>query len=350
MFKKLERDVAMQDLTANSVTPNSHKTQMTKNILKILALFLMCLSASGAPIAAADSLPKYLEGMEDWEKKLWVAQRLHDKGNLEEALKQAKESLQLMEKRYGSSSPLLTRVLTPIGRIYSDQKNFSAAEPFFVRTVSLGEHRYGSNSTEFKYDLMDLAGNFVNKKEYGQAEKIYLRLVASTEAKQGSEHTDLVTVLRPLAALYRKQGRPQESEAIIKRTMKLWKTPSATVFGVKFDGTAQDLQNLAALQVDAGNVASAHQLYSEALTLVEEELENSRKKYNGGHPGNGTLARVIGCLERFAKISRRLGKNDEATTFDAQAKTLRGEMQGDALELPASWGQQVFEIEFPKGK
>jgi len=277
---------------------------------------------------------------ESWDRLLWKSIELREKGQFAESLKFANESLAAVD---GANDKHLPEVLTQIGRIHSEQAHHAEAEPFFARALEVSERLHGKTSPRLDADLMYLAGNHVSKNELATAETLYLRLLKIIEGARGPQHVDLALPLRAMAHLHRRQGRMQDAERAIKRTMTLWQSPSATVLGVKFDGTPQDLQNLGALHADRGSFEDAIRVHEQALKLLDQDLEASREKW--GSPGNGTFARSIECLERLARLSRRVGRSEAADGYERRAKALRSQMTGEPLlSSPRAWAQGLLEI------
>jgi tetratricopeptide (TPR) repeat protein len=189
--------------------------------------------------------------------------------------------------------------------------------------------------------FMERAGEEIVAKDYAAAEKTYRQLITLKEGAYGKGHWELIEQYRALARLHRLQGRPDEAEAMIERTLKIW---PVTLFGVKMDGSPTELQNLAALRVDKGRFDEARPLYLRALGILEQELVEAKASVYG--PGNGTYGRLVDCLERLAKLSAKMKRPQDAADYERRAAAYRAELREPLLlGRPASWGQAVFDIE-----
>jgi tetratricopeptide (TPR) repeat protein len=277
-----------------------------------------------------------------WDKTFLESLRLYEAAEYDAALVQAQSALRLLEAERGPNAPDASTVANLIGRIYASQTKYQDAETYFLLALHLSEARYGE-STKLDGDLMSLGGNFVYKKEYERAESTYQRLLTILKSAHGENNVALVEPLRALARTYRLQGRLDDAERVTRQVMKLWQTPSTTVFGVKFDGTAHDLQNLAALSVDRGQYAQACGFYLQALELLESDLKEAKSSSIGA--GNGTCARLADCLTRLAALSRKMSQADAAAKFEGRAAAAQAEIKGTLFNgRPAIWGQSVFDI------
>jgi tetratricopeptide (TPR) repeat protein len=197
------------------------------------------------------------------------------------------------------------------------------------------------HSREDDYAFMERAAEEIAAKDYAGAEKTYRQLITLKETAYGKAHWELVEQFRALARLYRLQGRHEDAEALIQRTLKIW---PATLFGVKFDGTPTELQNLAALRVDKGRYDEARTLYLRALDILEGELVEAKAGTIG--PGNGTYGRLVDCLERLEKLSRKTDRPADAAGYGRRAAVYRAELREPLMKgRPDSWGQAVFDIQ-----
>lgn len=279
---------------------------------------------------------------DEWLRQLMNSTKAREQARYDEALASAKTLLDDIGGENAPPSEPLAIVLTHLGRIHADQKRYASAHPYFVRALNVDEHRFGKESWELRDALMYLAGNHVAQSQFAPAEEAYLRLLAIGEREFGRAHVNLTLPLQALARAYHVQRRTDDAEKILERVMGLWSTPSATSFGVRFDGSPWTLQSLGALQAARGELKKAVSLHREAMKLIEAELVVSAKKW--GSPGNGVLARAAECQERLALLHRALKQDAAAAAAETRAAKLKAEMSGEPFGTPESWAQGVLPL------
>ena len=300
---------------------------------QLYALGFAVLLALSAAAASAQQV--------SWQAELDQSVRSMEAKALPSALTSAQRALALFEASSDRKKGDRGLVLGQIGRVHSELGDYVEAEAYFLRALAADEEAYGRDSRNLSATLMYLAGNYIDRKEYASAESTYHRLLKIMETPRGAKTGESVEVLRAIATSYRLQGRFSEAESTIRRILGIW---PVKVLGVKFDGTAFELQNLAALRVYVGRYEDAISLHLRALQLLEQELSEAQSSSIG--PGNGTYGRLVTCLERLTALNRRVGKQNEADEFERKAAVYRMKISPPVFELgrPASWGQALFPL------
>jgi tetratricopeptide (TPR) repeat protein len=270
--------------------------------------------------------------MSNYEKSV----SLRESGQFDQALVIAEAGLLDAKGQLGVDSKQVLDYLVAIARIHQDQKRYDEAERYFLQAVEASNRLYGKESLSSKYELMDLAGNYELRGNREAAEKTWLELVHIAEKAGGPASHELFLPLRPLAKLYRSQGRADEAFAIARRLLAL---AEVTTW---YDVTPHELQSLGALYVDKGDLKEAIRLHERAAKLLDRDLAKAMKDPPAG---NGTLWRAAVCRERLAMLQAWLGNTRRSEKLRQEASKIRAGMEGEPVFVKESWGQSILELQ-----
>lgn len=117
------------------------------------------------------------------------------------------------------------------------------------------------NNLEKTRVFIDLGSLHWQQKNLAEAEQCFLK-ANSTFLRQSGNIFDQALVLNNLGTVYMAQGKLNEAECAFQRSIALWKNCDDPIH------FANTLGGLAEVKAAQGDVASAHQLYGEALTLL----------------------------------------------------------------------------------
>jgi tetratricopeptide (TPR) repeat protein len=136
--------------------------------------------------------------------------------------------------------------------------------------------------------------------------------------------------LNALATLYRAQGRLDDAEVLLRRSLALWEKTE----GPDHPGVAAGAENVAALLVARGRYAEAEPLYRRALRINEAA-------FRSGEPTEPEYHALAASLEKSAALLRKTKRGAEAGAFEARAADLRRRFHPEPLlKLPDNWGQR----------
>ena len=131
------------------------------------------------------------------------------------------------------------------------------------------------------------------------------RALDSLERTLGENHPEVATALNNLALLYFAKADFDKAEPLYKRSLAI----DEKALGEDHPGVATDLNNLALLYKKQGNLDAAEPLLKRALTIKETY-------FDPGHPS------LVTGLKNYASLLHALGRNEEATRFEARAAAL----------------------------
>jgi len=134
-------------------------------------------------------------------------------GKSAEALPVAKEAVELAEKTYGPNDRRLTRSLSDLAVLYTDQGNYVAAEALINRALKLDETATGPGQADVARDMRNLATIYARQGKTTAA-KAYLELALSIDEQvRGKDDPVAAMDRQALADLPRNQADPDSPYA-----------------------------------------------------------------------------------------------------------------------------------------
>lgn len=148
------------------------------------------------------------------------------------------------------------------------------------------------------------AGKAYGQGQYRAAEHALLAALAAVRQSH-PDGPEVATVTNNLAIVYETMGRLDEAEALLRRTVEVWRRS----LGPEHANMARSLNNLAELYQITGQDDRSEAAYRQALAIAEKNAE--------------TFPQVLGnVLENYAKLLAELGRPAEAEELRARTKTI----------------------------
>src|SRR5207247_6454556 len=94
--------------------------------------------------------------------------------------------------------------------LYQNEKNYSAAEPLYKRSLAIYEKSLGPTTPVLAGTLVNVAQFYEEQAKYAAAEPLYRRALAIYEKSAGPASPRVASTLEGLAAMLRKAGRSEE--------------------------------------------------------------------------------------------------------------------------------------------
>ena len=145
------------------------------------------------------------------------------------------------------------------------------------------------------FSLNQLATLYRSQGKYNEAEPLITRSLSIKEKQLGENHPDFATSLNNLAGLYENQGKYNEAEPLHLRSLSIREKQ----LGEHHPDVAQSLNNLAGLYFNQGKYNEAELLYQRSLFIWEKQLGEH-------HPDFAT------SLNNLALLYGSQGKYNEA--------------------------------------
>ena len=118
--------------------------------------------------------------------------------------------LRSKEREFGMSHPEVAVLLTDLAALYSEEEQFSAAQPLYERALRIQENVLGGEHPDTVQTLTDLAICHLDQGANDQGRPLLERALALQEAALGPDHPDVAAVRDVLASL---DAEAQQGEA-----------------------------------------------------------------------------------------------------------------------------------------
>jgi tetratricopeptide (TPR) repeat protein len=192
-----------------------------------------------------------------------------------------------------------------------------------------------------------LAEVYYQQSRYGEAEPMYKRMLEIDEQSLGKDHPGYAADLNNLALLYIAQGKCSRAEPLLKQALNIYlnaygnnnllvikcQNDLGKVYECSNNLTAAYQQYYAALQTSkqtlGSNDAQTAQILNELayVSYLQGSLSQSEDFYKEAlascQAAFGTNNKLTAaCMEDYARVLRRLDKNQQAADLETKAKTI----------------------------
>lgn len=283
-----------------------------------------------------------------WQELMEQADSLSDAQNQDSAITLGNMALGQVEREFGTEDTTLAGVLHSLGNFHYINADYTAAEEFFVRTVSIVEKALGPEHPDMADYLNDLAACHYNKGNYADAKPLYDRALAIQEKHLGNDHEKVARTLIDLANLYYQEGDYAQAGSLVGRAI----TIQEKTLGADDPSLARSLNTLAAIYIAQGKYSSAASVFERALSILEE---SSNPDPSGLVSGLNNLAHVyvlqglyadaVHYLERAIDISEKTFGSEHRQVASALSNlAVVRYYEGDYLEAESLF-KRVLAIE-----
>ena len=240
-------------------------------------------------------------------------------GKYEPALEPAKRIVEVQEKKLGPTHLGVAAALNDLGGLYKDQKKFDEAEPLFKRAGSILEGKTAPRELLLKgmvqYNLCEM---YRDQKKLDEAEKAGKEALAIREAVFGPGKPAVGDTLRTLASVYTAAGKFADAEAAYRGALAI----RSKTQGWNRPVMVESLIDVAEACAAQDKNEDAERSFRDALRLGQEGL------------GKSDGLRADAC-EKYAKLLRKLKRDDEAVKAEEAAKAIREAIE-KAQQQPAA--------------
>lgn len=246
-----------------------------------------------------------------WTELKSRALRLYRENKLDDAIKVARQALEVAEKTFGPEHLNTAVSLGYLADLYHSEGRYNDAEPLYVRALVIRKKASGPEAPDTVSCMNDLAVNYRRQGRYNDAEPILKKTLELREKACGPNHPDVALSLNNLAGVYRLQGRYSDAEALYRRALKI----DEKELGPEDPETAWDMSNLAGVYQEQGRYSEAETLFRKALEIIE--------KASG--PNHNDTARI---LNNLAGVYQLQGRNSDAAPLLERALEIRKKVLG----------------------
>jgi len=250
-----------------------------------------------------------LAGMPDVEAGLRdvAANVYYEIGEYQEAVKQYRLTLDLLESMHGAEHPDIVEPLTDMGECYRLMDDMEQAEAHSRRAVEMGRRVFDGDAHPLGIALSNLAVLVGARGEVELSIELYVESLEMLERLLGSEHRDVMLVRNNLATAYVRSGKLVEGESMFHELIDAQRK----LLGDVHPDLATSTTNLAYTMM-------LQEKFLEAETHLREAVEISTASRGADHPltiqTSGVLARVLLEQGKFGQAESVLRESISIST------------------------------------
>jgi len=215
--------------------------------------------------------------LEEASKLSGEAISLFANNRFDDALKPAKQALELREKVLGREHELVASSLNQIADIYVAQQKYDFAEPLYRRSLGILEKKWGSESKYLTATIESLGLVRFAVHDNGAAEKLYLRSLAIKEKALGPNDPSLEKTIRTIGVFYERIDKPGKAFEYFQRSLAM----KEKEFGQNSPNLIEPLYNCACALIASNKPSDAQAYKSRAASILAPAEPKNRGVLQG---------------------------------------------------------------------
>lgn len=264
-----------------------------------LAATLVQAQQTAAEARRAEAAVEFLEG-------LFAAsdpRRAH--GEIPDARELLQRGTEQLARELADQPLLRAKLLDTLGGIHTELGLYDEARSLLEEALSLRQRLRAPGHPEIAATLVRL-GALAHYSGEGDAVAIFRRVLAMQE-QRGTESSELADVLNKLGAALGAQGRFDEAEAVLQRSLQVHER----VFGGKDPRVAKVLHNLSGIALNRKDFEATETLIRRALEIREANLDEDDLELAGSREALAILYRSQGRMAESAVLLERIAASAE---------------------------------------
>lgn len=215
-------------------------------------------------------------------------------------------AMENVERNMGNEDIEVARVLDAWAALYDAQGRYDKEEPLLKRSLGIKENTAGFDTLSIANDLQKLG--FISQKRGRTADAaLYIQRSARIKEKMlGREHPDVAKALSNLAVLYQNQGKYAEAERLYLRAILIHEKN----LGAGHPFVAGDLYNLGSLYMSRKRLLEAESTFKRCLVIFEQTMGSEH-------------ANVAAVLEKMASLYHKMGDSAQSAYYSQRAANIR---------------------------
>ena len=229
-----------------------------------------------------------------------------------------------------SANPLeKAQALSSVAHELMTQKRYAEAEEAIRQSEMIGRQEQGPAGF-WSLDALSARGMMAWEQEREpEAETHFLEALHAAEKELGPDHHRVAFELQGLANFYQAHGRRADEIAVVERILAIYeKQADPQVAHVAQMMIPASVGRLAALYAREGRDAEAEALYRRVFELSGELKGGAAKHFN--------RSLLVGALHGYAKLLRKNGRQEEAVPYEKQFEKLMKKIDPKRL-MPRDW-------------
>ncbi|MCB9854229.1 MAG: serine/threonine protein kinase [Phycisphaerales bacterium] len=239
----------------------------------------------------------------------------YETGELDSALRHAREAMELSRSSSGESSAALAQDLNNLASIHRARGELDKAQELLVQAVAIRERVCGPDSVEVAESLTNLSNVVRMRGDAAGAEAYCRRVISIRRAKLSENDPAIAQSLDNLGVVLAQLSRFDEAIQLVRQATSIYRK----VHPEGHPDLATNLLNLGSLLCMGGNDIEALECFTEALDLRKQYFETESLPVL-------TMQMVLGeCLIRLQRF------DDAESTLLAAEKTAQSPRVGSTL-------------------
>ena len=222
-----------------------------------------------------------------WDELTESGQKVREEKRFEEAEKQSKAALEIVQP-LGEREPRLLTSLQNLNSLFKEQGKDAQREPLAERILQIQEGALDPTDRELENALWDLGFLYQTLAKPEKAEAVSKRVVEIRESTLGPLHPNTITAANLLGNLQLDMGKYEQAEERFRTSLVAHQTAPEQ----DLEAMAQDYENLSHVYTGRGMEEEA-----EAFTRYALELHQAARGEQGGVPLSNALTTLIHSYE-----------------------------------------------------
>lgn len=241
-------------------------------------------------------------------------------------------ALEERKKVFGAESPEVAESLVAIGLLRSDQGKFDEAEQLVQQGLDIGRKVLPADHPAIAKYISSLGTILENRGNYPQAITL-LKEAVKMQSEEDPDSSALSSSLTELANSNFYAGHYDVSDALNRQVLAM----DRKLYGDRHPNVAQDLINLAAIQLEHGDYKQAEDYDRQALDIIQSF-------YGPDHPETASTLTVLG------RVLVTEGKGKDAEKMLKKALAVEQKVYGNMHPRVASTLDELGKIAWQEGK
>jgi CHAT domain-containing protein/tetratricopeptide (TPR) repeat protein len=235
-----------------------------------------------------------------------------DESKFDEAVAEAKHSLDIKREIFGDKHPDVAIILDNLAALLIEKGDYAGAELYFQDARSVARNLMGETHPIVGIIENNYAMLKYRMGEYGEAEKLHREVLSTWIELFGEENLNVAASFNNLSLALQYQGEFEEAEGLCRRALAIRRE----LLGPRDPEVAESLNNLSSLVFARRDYAAAEPLFREAVAILRSTLGER-------HP------RVALYINNLGSLLYSLGDYDKAEELHREALAIYREVFGD---------------------
>ena len=182
------------------------------------------------------------------------------------------DSLDILEKKVGKTSPQLAYVLNNMARAYNRLGQYEESEKILLRASEIESKMMVGDSPEVVTTLELFAVAAFKLREYERAEKLLVDVVEHKQQSKGEDHISVLSSMFALGTFYFDTGKHEKGEPIFQSCLDIL----AVNYGDDHHFYGVFLNQMGAVAMHKGQLEKAANFFDRSLTIAENHASKHR--------------------------------------------------------------------------